>query len=222
MNPDPNQTPPPIPATDEPLQFDKVETAGEPLLACAVCKTPISSEYYQANGQTICPNCRARVASVGVGGSGAVRFLKAAAAGLAGGIAGFVIYYFVTKITGWNIGLIAIVVGWLVGTGVRWGSEGRGGLLYQVLAAGLTWASACAALYLPDGLESLGGPVTIGKFIVVAIVSMAAPFLEGFTNIIGWVILGFAVYQAWIMNRKVNIEVSGPFFTRQATPPAAP
>jgi hypothetical protein len=221
MNPDPNQ-PPPIPSADTSLQFDKVETAGEPLLSCAVCKTSITSEYYQAHGQTICPNCRARVASVGVGGVGALRFLKAAAAGLVGGLAGFVIYYFVTKLTGWNIGLIAIVVGWLVGTGVRWGSEGRGGLLYQLLAAFVTYASACAALYVPEGLASFEGTLTIGKVIVVFVISLVAPFLEGFSNIIGLVILGFAVYQAWIMNRKVNIEVSGPFFARQAAPPPAP
>ena len=212
MNPDPNQ----------PLQFDKAEIAGEPALSCAVCKTPIGGEYYQANGQTICPTCRAQVAKVGVGGVGASRFLKAVAAGLAGGVAGFLIYYFVTKLTGWNIGLIAIVVGWLVGTGVRWGSEGRGGLLYQFLAAGLTYVSACAALYVPDGMAQFEGGATVGRLIAVFIISLIAPFLEGFSNIIGWVILGFAVYQAWIMNRKMDIQVSGPFFARQATPPAAP
>ena len=47
------------------------------------------------------------------------------------------------------------------------------------------------------------------------------PWLEGPSNIIGWAILAFAIYQAWIMNRKANIEIAGPFFTRQVSPPAA-
>jgi hypothetical protein len=219
MNPDPNQ-PPPLPATDAPLQFDKAEIAGEPALSCAVCKTPIVGEYYQANGQTICPRCRDQVSRVGVGGSGPARLFKATAAGLGGGLAGFVVYYFVTKLTGWNIGLIAIVVGWLVGMGVRWGSEGRGGVAYQLLAAIITYVAACA-IDIPEALSYLEGEVTIGKFIFVLLFSLVAPWMAGPSNIIGWAILAFAVYQAWIMNRKVDIEISGPFFARQAAPPAA-
>ena len=207
MNPDPNQ----------PLQFDKAEIAGEPALSCAVCKTPIAGEYYQANGQTICTRCRDQVAKVGVGGSEAVRMAKSTIAGIGAGIVGFAGYYMTQKITGWDIGLIAIAVGWLVGAAVRWGSEGRGGQAYQFLAAGITYVAACAT-YLPPILRY----IPEGNFLNAFIWAMKAPWMEGASNIIGWIILGFAVYQAWIMNRKMNIEVSGPFFARQATPPAAP
>ena len=207
MNADPNQ----------PIQFDKADFAGEPVLTCAVCKTPITGEYYQANGQTICPTCRDQVAKFGVGGSGAARFGKAVGAGLVAGFIGFLLYYFVLKITGYNIGLIAIAVGWMVGTAVRWGSEGRGGRAYQFLAAAIAYAAACAT-YAPFIVGERSG---IAVWIVAFVISMAAPWLEGVDNIIGWVILGFAVYQAWIMNRPAHIEISGPFFTRQAPPPAA-
>ena len=206
MNPDANQ----------PLQFDKAEIAGEPALSCAACKAPITGEYYQANGQTICPRCRDQVAKSGVGGSEGVRIAKATVAGIIAGIAGFVVYYMTQKLTGWDIGLIAIAVGWAVGAAVRWGSEGRGGPGYQFLAAAITYVAACAT-YLPGILR-----FTQLDLVSAFILSMRAPWLEGASNIIGWLILGFAVYQAWIMNRKVNFEISGPFFARQATPPAAP
>lgn len=211
MSPDPNQ----------PLQFDKAEIAGESTLACVVCKTPIVGEYYQANGQTICPNCRSRVASFGIGGSGAARMLKATAAGLGGGVVGCVIYYFVTNLTGWNIGLIAIVVGWLVGTGVRWGSEGRGGTAYQVLAAAITYVASCA-IRIPGLLDYTEGELTVVKAVYVFFLSLALPWMSLPRSILSCVILAFGVYEAWILNRKVNIQVSGPFFARQATPPAAP
>jgi hypothetical protein len=207
MNADPNQ----------PIQFDKADFAGEATLTCAACKAPITSEYYQANGQTICPTCRDQVAKIGIGGSGAARFGKALIAGFGAGFLGFLLYYFVLKITGYNIGLIAIAVGWMVGTAVRWGSEGRGGRLYQILAAILAYIAACAT-YAPFIMEGHSGIV---QWIIALIFSMAVPWLEGPSNIIGWVILGFAVYQAWIMNRPAHIEIAGPFFTRQAPPPAA-
>lgn len=206
MNPDPNQ----------PLQFDKAETAGEPLLSCAVCKTPITGEYYQANGQTICARCREQVARIGVAELNPARFVKATGAGIAAGVVGFIIYYSVLMLTGWNIGLIAIVVGWLVGAAVRWGSEGSGGQAYQILAAAITYVAACST-YLPGILRYSQMDIVSAFFL-----AMRAPWIEGPSNIIGWLILGFAVYQAWIMNRKVDLTISGPFFARQATPPAAP
>jgi hypothetical protein len=206
MNPDPNQ----------PIQFDKAEFTG-PTLTCAACKAPITSEYYQANGRTICPVCRDQVAKFGVGGSGAARFGKSLVAGIAAGFVGFLLYYLVLKITGWNIGLIAVVVGWLVGNAVRWGSEGRGGRLYQFLAAAIAYIAACAT-YAPFIMEGHSGVVA---WIVAVIVSMAVPWLEGPSNLIGWLILGFAVYEAWRINRSVRLDITGPFFTRQAPPPAA-
>ena len=51
--------------------------------------------------------------------------------------------------TGYEIGLIAIQVGFLVGGAVRAGSEGRGGRGYQVLAVLLIYISICAN-YMPD------------------------------------------------------------------------
>ncbi len=52
------------------------------------------------------------------------------------------------KLTGYEFGLIAILVGYAVGIAVRRGSSGRGGWPYQLLAVGLTYASIVGS-YLP-------------------------------------------------------------------------
>ena len=45
----------------------------------------------------------------------------------------------VTQLTGYEIGLIAVAVGWLVGGAVRLGSKGLGGKPFQALAVALTY-----------------------------------------------------------------------------------
>ena len=47
----------------------------------------------------------------------------------------------------------------------------------------------------------------------------AAPFLAGFQNIIGILIIFFAVQQAWTMNKRRVFDVKGPF--RVAASPEA-
>ena len=70
------------------------------------------------------------------------------------------IWYAVRALTGYEVGLIAIIVGLLVGGAVRKGSKRRGGRLYQTLAVLLTYASIVST-YVPDivgELKKLEGP----------------------------------------------------------------
>ena len=48
-------------------------------------------------------------------------------------------------------------------------------------------------------------------WIFVVVVAFAAPFLAGFENILGILIIGFGLWQAWQLNRKRPFEVAGPF-----------
>ncbi|RKH03754.1 hypothetical protein D7X74_35990 [Corallococcus sp. CA047B] len=92
----------------------------------------------------MCPKCRKEVESASTGGSKALRVLKAGAFGFGAAIAGVAVYCGV-GLTGYNMGLLLILVGWMVGTAVFKGSEGRGGLVYQVLAVLLTYLALGAA-----------------------------------------------------------------------------
>ena len=52
--------------------------------------------------------------------------------------------------------------------------------------------------------------------LVLVLIAAAAPFLAGIQNIIGLVIIGFALYQAWQMNRRAPLVINGPFAVAQA------
>jgi hypothetical protein len=116
----------------------------------------------------------------------------------------------VLALSGYEIGIIAIAVGWLVGKGVRWGSGGRGGPLYQALAIGLTYL-AIVATYIGMALKGFSADEASPPILIILIVGLALPFLAGFQNIIGLVIIGIGLYEAWKINRRVPLAISGPF-----------
>ena len=203
------------------IQFDRAEFKGEAApMACASCGSAIRSAYYQVGQAITCEQCRWRIDTEDGTGSAAGRFLKATVLGVVAAAVGAGIYYAVRALTGYEFGLIAIVVGLLVGGAVRMGSGQRGGVPYQVLAMFLTYASIVST-FIPDilklvrdqaGAEPPAGPVVevlmMGAVIAIA---FAAPFLMGFENIIGVVIIAIGLYEAWKINRKADRTVTGPF-----------
>jgi hypothetical protein len=216
--------------------------------------------------------------------------IKAGLFGSAAALAGFLIYFGVMKLTGLEIGLISILVGFMVGSAVRAGSENRGGWLYQLLAIFLTY-SAIGASYAghhvpeliaaldkpaqdqpvapeggrrkgptpapvkgaPDGPgeasakdvaekpadekadDSSRAPVVAedaqpavmppragpGKpwgteqkvifLVLVVVVAYVSPILDGFSSPIGLLIVGFALWEAWKINKRLKLEFNGPF-----------
>ncbi len=73
---------------------------------------------------------------------------QAALFGLGAAVLGSVIFYGVTALTGYELGLIGVLVGYLVGKAVRKGSGSTGGLQYQVLAIVLTYISIASTYVL--------------------------------------------------------------------------
>src|SRR4051794_32113703 len=131
------------------LQFDRAEHTQEATgLSCAMCSTPLLHQYYDANGKHVCEVCRHKVDAVLAARPGAAGFFKALAGGLGGAVLGAGVYYAVLAITNYELSIIAILVGWLVGNGVRWGTRGKGGRAYQALAVFLTYM-AIVSTYIP-------------------------------------------------------------------------
>ena len=234
MSNDPQRPPSGAGDVDD-LQFDRAEPAAPPVgvgeavpattaapgagpagvTACAACGAPITDVYFEAKGKVVCPRCRDAVMAQQAAGSGGARLFKATVFGIAAGIVGAAIWYAVRAGTGYEVGLIAIVVGVLVGGAVKAGAKGRGGVGYQLLAVFLTYISI-AANYVPDVVRALranedvgGNPVAL--VIVTAITAVVAPFLGGLKNIIGLLIIGFALYQAWVINKPSRITFNGPY-----------
>jgi hypothetical protein len=134
------------------LQFDRVETttprgatAASPGVTCTVCGKSVGDEYYTANGKPICDSCRQIVESAAATPTSAGPLLLAGLFGLGAAIAGAAIYYAVIAIANLEIGIVAILIGYMVGWAVRKGARGRGGRRFQILAVALTyWAVGLA------------------------------------------------------------------------------
>lgn len=247
------------------LQFDTAESADgapAPPALCATCQQPLVNTYFQVGGQPVCERCKAQVQYDQMSTSGTGRLLRASGFGLMAALAGGALWYAVRATTGYEVGLIAVVVGLMVGGAVRAGTRGRGGRLYQVLAVGLTYFGICIQ-YVPDIVKAIrdqpapvhsvatptvpGAPAsavtpvgaspstlpaaavpapTAGDLLLavglLVGLALAAPFLAGVQNIIGILIIGFALWEAWKINRHVPLEIEGPFHLAATPPGAAP
>ena len=246
--PPPSWATPPVPTASQELQFDTAEPAQVPSASggataagsavgatCASCRAPIDDYYYAAGDKVLCPTCGQQVIASMTGGSGFVRFLRALVFGIGAGIGGCLVWYGVRRLSGYEVGLVAIVVGLMVGGAVRAGARGRGGALYQVLAVVLTYL-AISTNYIPDIFEVIWAEAqaegftddaerTVAMVLVMAfsaVASLAAPFLGGLSNIIGLLIIGFALWEAWKINNRQQFALAGPYSLRGGMPPAPP
>ena len=140
----------------QPLQFETAiprDAPPDPQVAsqgvtCAACSRSLTDQYYDVNGQSVCESCRDQIAQHGVTPQGMGLFVRAGLFGLGAALAGASLYYAVIAITNFEIGLVAIAIGFMVGYAVRRGAGGRGGRRFQVLALVLTyWAVGLA--YVP-------------------------------------------------------------------------
>jgi hypothetical protein len=57
--------------------------------------------------------------------------------------------------------------------------------------------------------------------VFVFVIAMALPFLQGFGNIIGIIIIGIGLYEAWKLNTRLRLEVTGPYQVAPAIPGSA-
>lgn len=238
------------------MQFDRadfVQPVSEETV-CAVCGEPLRGHYFDINGKMACERCRYGVEAALSQQGGAGGFFKAAFAGLGAAAAGSALYYAVREGTGYEFGLISILVGYAVGQAVRWGSRAKGGWVYQSLAIFLTYM-AIVSTYVPAVFEEIGknnekgeataaapaepggaspaatkastaataataapakkeeiglGDVALGIGALFLLI-MAIPFLAGLENIIGLAIIAFGLYEAWKLNRRTVLSISGPF-----------
>ncbi|HEY6005303.1 MAG TPA: hypothetical protein VIV57_20650, partial [Anaeromyxobacter sp.] len=136
------------------LQFDTAEPtqAAASSARCVACGDALAS-YFEVNGAIACNRCKDKAVAA-AGGSHLPTLLKATALGLVAAAAGSALYYAIAVLTGYEIGLISIVVGLLVGVAVRKGSRARGGWRYQALAMFLTYL-AIASTYVPRVFKAM-------------------------------------------------------------------
>lgn len=201
------------------MQFEKADYDAPAPPTCAACAAELRERYYEANGKRVCDGCRNALVAPPPGTAGR-RFLGALGWGLLGAFGGFLLYYGVLRLTGYEIGFISIIVGLAVGFGVKKGSHGVGGAGYQALAMGLTYlsiASTYYALLLAEGAKQ-GMEMGVFGYVLAVPLALALPFLSGFKNLLGLLIIGFGLYEAWKINKRPKLEISGPFEIKVPVP----
>lgn len=227
----------------------------EEISECAFCSTPLHSSYFLLDALPACEACRYRQEEQSHLGTGTSDLLRASAAGFGAAVAGSILYYAVAALTEHEYAIIAILVGVMVGSAVRWGSRHKGGRACQAIAMLLTYM-AIATSYLPMALKQLPDqkeapatatqpatapasgdpspapakvteaadePLTASTFIlgILALLAFAAvlPFLAGLDSLVGLMIIAIALWQAWSLNKKKVLGITGPF--RVGSPPVS-
>ncbi|MEO8097197.1 MAG: hypothetical protein ABI811_05805 [Acidobacteriota bacterium] len=222
------------------LQFQKAEYAsgGPP---CAACKTPIQQEYFQLAGSNICPACAAKARANQARPSHAT-VMRGLLYGAGAAVICSVVYASIILITGMGLGLIAVAVGYLVGRAVRTGSRGLGGRRW-VAAVALTYLAITFG-YVPVIVQQMGkddrakqaaqkdkapqaarpassvGMIAVGLVVLTGI-AMVAPILNlmsGVGGILGVVIIGVGLLQAWKLTARDERLLVGPYQREEAAP----
>jgi uncharacterized protein (DUF983 family) len=122
-------------------QFSTAEYAHIPgTERCSFCGNAISGEYYRVNTKMACSKCGAD-ANDGQPKDSHVAFVRGILWGIGGAALGLILYSTVGIVTGFTIGYLALAVGFLVAKAMMKGSNGTGGLRYQIVAVGLTYAA---------------------------------------------------------------------------------
>ncbi len=121
------------------------------------------------------------------------------------------------KISGYQLSIIAIAVGFLVGRAVRWATGGRGGVIYQVLAVCLTYA-AIAFSWVPFLAEQESASLGVLDVVRQTPFILSLPVRIGLERPFSLVILGIGLWEAWKFTAPVPLAISGPF-TQEAGRP---
>jgi hypothetical protein len=232
-------------ARAEPLQFDAAVHADPSAEAtrCANCRSPIVDRYFAAGGAILCASCKSALERTLSAPATAGGMVRAVLFGLVAAVIGAAIYLGVLA-TGWEIALVAILVGWIVGWAVRRGA-GTGGRRFQLLAVALTYL-AIATAYAPVMLsmstdktstasdstsrshaaaaasttattahtvpdEHTGFGMSAFYILVAVVASPVVVIAKNFpSSILTLIIIGVGLRQAWRMNARVSIAISGP------------
>jgi hypothetical protein len=179
------------PGTDAPLQFDRVQTGGDAAgtaaargVVCQSCGAAIRTSYFSLGNASICGSCRANFEESVEKSRSWPTFFKASLYGLAASILGAIIYYGVIAITNLEIGLVAILIGYMVGFAVRKGALGFGARRYQVLALALTYLAVSLA-YVPLAFRAADGEAPEDPMVVHANLDTPAPDPDATAEVAG-------------------------------------
>ena len=133
------------------LQFDKAEYES---VDCAVCRGPLGSPYWMAGPSRVCAGCKTRIENELAAPIPLPRVALAALAGAGVAVGGAVLWALIQQATGYQLGIVAIAVGWAIATAMRKVTH-QGSRLLQVL--GVFFVYLCTSLaMIPEVASEIG------------------------------------------------------------------
>ncbi|MEN6624851.1 MAG: hypothetical protein ABFD69_01340 [Candidatus Sumerlaeia bacterium] len=105
---------------------------------CAICHRPIADDYFMLNSEPWCASCHAKEGTIKPKLTFGT-FMRGVVFGVGAAILGGGLWALTAIITGYELGLVAIVVGLIVGYGIRLGGRNMGGRAFQFLALIMTF-----------------------------------------------------------------------------------
>src|ERR1039457_1126726 len=228
------------PLSPQDLQFQHAEPIGDAASegsaqTCAACKQPVGDTFYQAQSHMVCPPCATRIQAAQQAAP-PLSLMRAALYGGAAALGGWAIYALVAIVLHAEIGIIAILVGWMVGKAIRHASYGRGGRPQQILAVVLTYF-AITTSYIPvivyqyarsphrveqrqqaqttDAPSDARPRISFSGIALFLLIRAAlAPFLSLTSGISAWIslfILFIGLRYAWKLTERREILLMGPY-----------
>ncbi len=173
--------------------FAPIVLEPEPRVPCASCEGPLVDRYYLSDSGLLCSTCATAGIAADVPGS----VFDATLQGMLALLVMTLLWAALTYITGYEFGVVGIVVGAAIGVAVRHGAGGRNDRMFRWMAVGMT--------YLAISVGTLGYTLMVHHiavdaldivFLVVAwpvILTRSAPQ----DGILGLIILGVALQAAW-------------------------
>ena len=179
-------------------------------MTCRGCSAPIVSSYYHVNDEVVCARCRGTLDSDPAGSRG----------GRAYQVLAIVLTYF------------AIVSTYIPLAVKEFGSKGIAAdsarvATHSVATPRDTTTLADSGVAVQSGtatasprttspasrvkVEHVGVGVFILGFFALLLFAAIIPILAGFSNIIGLIIIAVALFEAWKLNKRITLEISGPY-----------
>jgi len=132
-------------------QFEKAQYKSQQDGVCKRCGQTVGDTYYRINDDMACSQC-AEKAKFDLPKDNHAAFTRALLFGFGGAILGLALYATFAIATGIEIGYVALAVGYIVATAMKYGSRGAAGRRYQIAAVTFTYAAVSMAA-IPIGIH---------------------------------------------------------------------
>lgn len=186
-------------------------------IRCSECNTLLTEDADReiTDDGTFCRSCfvnlttqlKQALAQQGEG----IDYPKALVGGLLGGVIGILVWWGVTAMTGWSIGIVAVVIGVAVGKGILLLSNNKRSRNLQIMSLAVSFLSFLYATYLVNRTFIIRAFAEQGEGVVLPYLPTPALFagvLQAGFSPFDLVFLAIVIYEAWKIPAPIQLGTS--------------